>query len=93
MPGPDWEERITRDTNPAIRVEHHVRYRMAVPAIHEGSVWCDLGCGNGLAAASALGKPFGGRAVLVDVDEKALERAEREIQAARTVTLRADLTQ
>ena len=24
MAGPDWEERITRDTNPAIRIEHEV---------------------------------------------------------------------
>ena len=91
MPGPDWEERISRDTNPAIRIEHEARYRMAVPAIREALVWCDLGCGNGIAAAAALGGSFGGRAVLVDVAEDALRQAEREIDAGRTVTLAADL--
>jgi 2-polyprenyl-3-methyl-5-hydroxy-6-metoxy-1,4-benzoquinol methylase len=92
MAGPDWEERITRDTNPAVRIEHEVRYRFALPLIREAPVWCDLGCGNGIAAASALGGPLGGRAVLVDVDDDVLRQAEREIQADRTVTLRADLT-
>jgi 2-polyprenyl-3-methyl-5-hydroxy-6-metoxy-1,4-benzoquinol methylase len=87
----DWEERISRDTNPAIRIEHEVRYRMAVPAIREASVWCDLGCGNGIAAASALAEGFEGRAVLVDLAEDALRQAEREIQAASTVTMQADL--
>jgi SAM-dependent methyltransferase len=91
MPGPDWEERISRDTNPAIRIEHEARYRMAVPAIREALVWCDLGCGNGIAAAAALGGSFGGRAVLVDVAEDALRQAKREIDAGRTVTLAADL--
>ncbi|MGH2822861.1 MAG: methyltransferase domain-containing protein, partial [Thermoleophilaceae bacterium] len=88
----DWEERITRETNPAIRIEHDVRYRMAVPAIREASVWCDLGCGNGTAAASALGGRFKGRAVLVDLAVDALRQAEREVQAASTVTVQADLT-
>jgi hypothetical protein len=91
MPGPDWEERISRDTNPAIRIEHDVRYRLAVPVIRDSAVWCDLGCGNGIAGASALGGPFGGRAVLVDVAEDALGQAERAIQAEGTVTLVADL--
>jgi hypothetical protein len=91
MPGPDWEERISHDTNPAIRIEHEARYRMAMPVVREAPVWCDLGCGNGIAAAAALGGPFVGRAVLVDVAEDALRRAEREIDAGRTVTLAADL--
>jgi hypothetical protein len=90
--GPDWEERISRDTNPAIRIEHEARYRTAVPIVREAPVWCDLGCGNGIAAAAALGEPFDGRAVLVDVAADALRQAEREIRAARTVTLVADLT-
>ena len=92
MAGPDWEERITRETNPTIRIEHEVRYRWAVPVIRQVPVWCDLGCGNGIAAASALGGPLNGRAVLVDVTDDALRQAEREIQSADTVTLRADLT-
>jgi Methyltransferase domain len=92
MAGPDWEERITRDTNPAIRIEHETRYRMAVPVIRDAPVWCDLGCGNGIAAAAALGEPFAGRAVLVDVAEDVLRQAEREIEAAGTVIVVADLT-
>jgi hypothetical protein len=92
MAGPDWEERITRETNPTIRIEHEVRYRWAVPVIRDGPVWCDLGCGNGIAAATALGGPLDGRAVLVDVADDALRQAEREIQSGRTVTLCADLT-
>jgi SAM-dependent methyltransferase len=91
-PGPDWEERISRDTNPAIRIEHEARYRMAVPVLREAPIWCDLGCGNGIAAAAALGEPFEGHAVLVDVAAEALRQAEREIRAERTVTLVADLT-
>jgi SAM-dependent methyltransferase len=87
----DWEERITRETNPAIRIEHDVRYGMVVPTIREASVWCDLGCGTGIAAASALGGPFEGRAVLVDIAEDALRQAEREIESASTVTVHADL--
>jgi hypothetical protein len=90
--GPDWEERISRDTNPVICIEHVTRYRMAVPMIRDSPVWCDLGCGNGIAAAGALGDPFGGRAVLVDVAEDALRQAEREIEAARSVIVVADLT-
>jgi SAM-dependent methyltransferase len=91
MPGPDWEERISRDTNPAIRIEHEARYRVAMPVVREAPVWCDLGCGNGIAAAAALGGPFARRAVLVDVADDALRHAEREIEAQRTVTLAADL--
>ena len=88
----DWQERITRGTPPAVRVEHDVRYRLAAPLILEGAGWCDLGCGNGLAAAAALGDAFGGRAVLVDVDEDAATTAAREIHAGETVALAADLT-
>ena len=92
MAGVDWEERISRETNPAIRIEHETRYRMAAPAIRAAPVWCDLGCGNGIAAAAALGEPFAGRAVLVDLAEDALRQAEREIKADETVALTADLS-
>ena len=92
MAGVDWEERISRETNPAIRIEHETRYRMAAPAIRAAPVWCDLGCGNGIAAAAALGEPFEGRAVLVDLAEDALRQAEREIKADETVALTADLS-
>jgi len=92
LAGVDWEERISRETNPAIRIEHETRYRMAAPAIRAAPVWCDLGCGNGIAAAAALGEPFAGRAVLVDLAEDALRQAEREIKADETVALTADLS-
>ena len=88
----DWQERITRGTPPAVRVEHDVRYRLAAPRILEGAGWCDLGCGNGLAAAAALGDAYGGRAVLVDLDHEAAGTAAREVQAGETVALAADLT-
>jgi SAM-dependent methyltransferase len=90
-PGPDWQERITGTTNPAIRIEHELRYRTAAPVIRESRLWCDLGCGNGIAAAAALDEPFAGHVLLVDTSEDALARAEREIPAAGNTALRADL--
>ena len=64
---PDWQERITRETHPAVRVEHDIRYRLAEPLILGARTWADLGCGNGVAAADVLGGAYSGRAVLVDV--------------------------
>ncbi len=89
---PDWQERITRETAPAIRVEHDLRYRLAVPLIIGAGTWCDLGCGNGIAAADALAGSFGGRAILVDVDEEVVGGAERELGGADTVGLTCDLS-
>lgn len=91
-PMPNWQERITRETQPAIRVEHDLRYRMAAEAIRESAAWCDLGCGNGIAAAQALGGKIDGRALLVDVAQEAVEAAAREVQAGEVVPLTADLT-
>jgi SAM-dependent methyltransferase len=87
---PIWQERITHDTEPAIRVEHDLRYRYAGPAIAGAKLWCDLGCGNGLAAAAARPEGFKGETLLVDVDAAALEAAAAEVEGART--LRADLS-
>src|SRR4051812_25765430 len=88
---PDSQERITRGTPPAVRVEHDVRYRL-VPALIAASVpWSDLGCGNGLAAAAALAGARPGHAVLVDVDEEATQQAVGEI-GADAQGLAADLT-
>ena len=39
---------------PSVRVEHELRYRSAGALIAGAGVWCDLGCGSGLAAAAAL---------------------------------------
>jgi SAM-dependent methyltransferase len=87
---PTWHERITHDVEPAIRVEHDVRYRYAAPAIAGAKLWCDLGCGNGVAAAAALPADFKGEILLVDVDADALEVAASEVLGART--LQADLS-
>src|SRR5687768_2130603 len=89
---PDWQERITRETNPAVRVEHDLRYRLAEPLILGARTWADLGCGNGVAAADAIGGMYPGRAVLVDAEQKALDAAATELRAAETVKLAADLT-
>ena len=89
---PDWEERISRETSPALRAEHDLRYALAAPLIAEAGTWCDLGCGNGIAAADVLAGRFDGRAVLVDVDADAARSAERELGIADTTTLTGDLS-
>jgi hypothetical protein len=90
---PDWQERITRETAPAIRVEHELRYAAAAPLVHASAGWCDLGCGTGLAAAAGLGTPYAGTALLVDVDEAAVEQARTTVPAKAHVPLVADLTE
>jgi SAM-dependent methyltransferase len=88
---PEWQERITRETPPAIRIEHEVRYG-AVAALARGAgTWLDLGCGAGLAAAAAFAGEGPARAVLVDASAEALEQAAREVPATETVTVQADL--
>jgi SAM-dependent methyltransferase len=87
---PTWHERITHDIEPAIRVEHDVRYRYAASAIAGAKLWCDLGCGNGVAAAAARPEGFKGEILLVDVDAGALAAAAGEVEGART--LQADLS-
>ncbi|HEX7292241.1 MAG TPA: class I SAM-dependent methyltransferase [Conexibacter sp.] len=89
---PDWQERITSDTPPAIRVEHELRYAAAMALVRERATWCDLGCGNGIAAATALGGAFDGRVVLVDLDEEAVERARTAVDAREVAAFPADLT-
>lgn len=88
---PDWEERISQHTNPAIRVEHDLRYRLVAPLIRASSAWADLGCGNGTAAADALHGEFSGRAVLIDVDNAAVARAAASLAAREIVQLTGDL--
>jgi SAM-dependent methyltransferase len=90
---PDWQERITRETNPAVRVEHDLRYRLAEPLILGARTWADLGCGNGVAAAEAIGGAYAGRAVLVDAEEAAVDAAAAEVRAGETVPLVADLAE
>ncbi len=87
----DWQERITRDTKPSIRVEHDLRYAAAAPIVRGAATWCDLGCGTGVAAADALGGEPLGRVVLVDADAGALDQAGRDLSARETVRVEADL--
>jgi hypothetical protein len=92
---PDWQERITRDTAPVLRAEHGLRYRLAAPLVADAAVWCDLGSGNGVAAADAFGGSFSGQALLVDVASDAVEAAAGELRAAGitdVAPLSADLT-
>jgi SAM-dependent methyltransferase len=88
----DWQERITHETAPAIRVEHELRYRLAAPLILSGGPWADLGCGNGVAAAAALGDARPGAAVLCDLEEQAVAHAAQELGIAGAVQLTGDLT-
>ena len=89
---PNWHERLTRETNPAVRAEHHLRYALAAELLRTAPVWTDLGCGAGLAAADALGgSPFAGHVVLVDVDGDAVQEAARVVPAATTTAVQADL--
>lgn len=88
---PDWQERMTRETAPALRAEEDLRYRFAGPLVLGARTWADLGCGTGAAAAEVVGGMFTGRAVLVDADEAVLEPAAAAIAAADTLTLAADL--
>jgi SAM-dependent methyltransferase len=87
----DWQERITRDTKPSIRVEHDLRYAAAAPIVRDAAAWCDLGCGAGVAAADALGAAPLGRLVLVDFDADALDQAGRDLTARETTRVQADL--
>jgi hypothetical protein len=86
----DWEERITSDSHPALRLEHELRYAAAAPLVAASSTWCELGCGTGIAAAAAI-PHFDGRAVLVDVSPEAAAHAAEAISAAEKETVVADL--
>jgi SAM-dependent methyltransferase len=86
-----WQERITRETPPAIRVEHDLRYGLAAPLVRGAPAWLDLGCGAGVAAANALAGDGPARAVLVDADADAVAEAARAVPAGEAVTVVADL--
>jgi 2-polyprenyl-3-methyl-5-hydroxy-6-metoxy-1,4-benzoquinol methylase len=89
---PDWQERITRETEPAIRVEHQLRYALAAPVVAASALWCDLGCGTGVGAARAFGGKLPARTLLVDVAADALEQARRELPGENVSTMQADLS-
>jgi SAM-dependent methyltransferase len=88
---PEWQERITRETRPSIRVEHELRYAAAAPLIRAAETWLDLGCGGGVAAAAALGAEPARRAILVDASADALGQAVGEVPAREHVPVEADL--
>lgn len=88
---PEWQERLTRDTHPTIRIEHELRYRLTAPLIRGAATWCDLGCGTGVASAAAVGDARPERVVLVDLEPDAAAQAVAELGAARFETLTADL--
>jgi SAM-dependent methyltransferase len=88
----DWQERITCETAPAIRVEHDLRYRAAAPLIVSSGAWADLGCGNGIAAAAALGNARPNSALLVDLDAAAVQQAVRELSLPKAEQMTADLS-
>jgi SAM-dependent methyltransferase len=87
-----WQERITRETAPAIQAEHALRYRLVAPLITSSAVWADLGCGNGVAAAAALGDRRPPHAVLIDLEAEAVARAAQELGVDDAVTLNGDIT-
>jgi 2-polyprenyl-3-methyl-5-hydroxy-6-metoxy-1,4-benzoquinol methylase len=89
---PDWQERITHHTDPAIRVEHRLRYALAAPLVQASALWCDLGCGTGVGAAHGLAGKLPARTLLVDVAEDALEQARRELPGEKVSTMQSDLS-
>jgi 2-polyprenyl-3-methyl-5-hydroxy-6-metoxy-1,4-benzoquinol methylase len=88
---PDWQERITHETEPAIRVEHQLRYALVAPLVHGSVFWCDLGCGTGVGAARGLAGRLAERTLLVDLAADALEQARRELPGENISTMEADL--
>jgi hypothetical protein len=88
----DWQERITRETAPAIRGEHELRYRMVAPLVASSAVWADLGCGTAVAARSALGDDRPERVVLVDMESDVVAGAARELGVSDTQEIVGDLT-
>ncbi|MDE3070056.1 MAG: hypothetical protein KGJ43_04950 [Acidobacteriota bacterium] len=88
----DWQERITHDTAPSIRAEHELRYALAAPLVSTSAAWADLGCGDGIAAARALGSDRPGEMILVDVDAETVSSAVRELAIPQAQALTADLT-
>lgn len=87
----EWQERIDRETPPAIRAEHELRYRVVAPLIRASGVWADLGCGNGVAPARVLSDASPDRVILLDVDRAAVETAARELALSDAVLMTGDL--
>jgi SAM-dependent methyltransferase len=82
---------MTVGTRPAYRIEAQLRYALVAPVIAEASLWVDLGCGAGSAAAGALRPGHAGDVILVDADDRALQHARRELRDVLVTTLAANL--
>ncbi|HMJ36410.1 MAG TPA: methyltransferase domain-containing protein [Baekduia sp.] len=90
---PTWEARVSRGTAPADRVDAELRYAFAAPLVRDAALWIDLGCGTGVPAGAALaGRPLAGRAILVDREPDALDKAARETGAEVAAAVEADLS-
>lgn len=90
----NWEERINRGGDPAIVIEHVVRYRFAAPLLTGADLWIDAACGTGYAPSLLLGDLDAPprQALLVDVDESAVAGAAGALRALEPRTLVADLS-
>jgi SAM-dependent methyltransferase len=75
----DFQERITPETEPSIRVEHDVRYSAVAPLVAAAPAWVDLGCGTGIAARAAIGQGHPPKVTFVDIDEAAAGEAVRAL--------------
>jgi SAM-dependent methyltransferase len=87
----DFQERITQETEPAIRVEHEVRYSAVAPLVAGAPAWVDLGCGTGLAARAAVARGRPPKITIVDIDEDAVNEAARGL-GEDVVAIVADLS-
>jgi hypothetical protein len=86
---PDWQERITRQTDPAARAEHLLRYAAVEPLLAGSVAWCDLGAGN---APPAVPRPaFAGRLIVVGADRDAAAQARQRADGEDVVEVVADL--
>jgi hypothetical protein len=86
---PDWQERITRQTHPAARVEHALRYALVEPLLEATVAWCDLGAG--LAPGTVRWPAFEGRLILVGPGRDGLTQARQRTEAKDVVEVVADL--
>jgi hypothetical protein len=86
---PDWQERITRQTDPAARADHLLRYAAIEPLLAGTVAWCDLGAGS---APPAVPRPaFEGRLILVGGDRDTVAQARQRTEAQDVVEVVADL--
>jgi hypothetical protein len=90
----NWEERINRGGDPAILIEHVVRYRFAAPLLAGADLWIDAACGTGYAPSLLLGDlaPPPRRVLLADVDEEAVAGAAGALRELDPDTLVVDLS-